>query len=98
MNEIGIDISHHRSKSVDEFVGQEFDNVITVCDHANETCPVFPGKTQRIHWGFDDPAEAVGSDEEKLAVFRRVRDEIRARLNEFSAGQANLHKSHDPSL
>lgn len=83
MKEIGIDISGHRSKSVDEFTGQEFDYVITVCDNAKESCPVFPGKTQRIHWSFDDPAEATGSDEEKLAVFRRVRDEIRDRLGEF---------------
>lgn len=84
MNEIGIDISEHRSKSVDEFAGMEFDYVITVCDNANENCPVFPGRTKRIHWSFDDPAEAVGSDEEKLAIFRRVRDEIRAKLDEFS--------------
>lgn len=83
MDEIGIDITGHRSKSVDEFDGREFDYVITVCDNAKESCPVFPGKTQRIHWSFDDPAEAEGSDEEKLAVFRRVRDEIRERLNEF---------------
>lgn len=84
MEEIGIDITGHRSKSVDEFTGQEFDYVITVCDNAKESCPVFPGKTQRIHWSFDDPADAEGSDEEKLLVFRRVRDEIRIRLNEFT--------------
>src|SRR5688500_7740371 len=60
MKEIGIDISGHRSKSVDEFIGQEFDYVITVCDNANESCPTFPGNTQRIHWSFDDPAEATG--------------------------------------
>ena len=78
MSEIGIDISGHRSKSVDEFLGQEFDYVITVCDNANENCPVFPGKTKRIHWSFDDPAES-----EDVKVFRRVRDEIRERLREF---------------
>lgn len=83
MKEIGIDISGHRSKSVDEFAGQDFDFVITVCDNAKESCPVFPGKVQRIHWSFDDPAEAEGSEEEKLAVFRRVRDEIHEHLQEF---------------
>lgn len=85
MEEIGIDISGHRSKSVDEFTGQEFDYVITVCDNAKESCPVFPGKTKRIHWSFYDPAEADGSDEEKLSVFRQVRDEIQDRLSEFAA-------------
>ena len=85
MRELGIDISGHRSKSVDEFAGQEFDYVITVCDNANERCPVFPGKTQRVHWSFDDPAAAEGSEAERLAVFRRVRDEIRGRLREFAA-------------
>ena len=84
MREIGIDISGHRSKSVDEFAGQEFDYVITVCDNANENCPVFPGKTKRIHWSFDDPAEAHGTEEEKLAVFRRVRDEIAEKLRTAS--------------
>ena len=83
MREIGVDISHHHSKSVDEFVGQEFDFVITVCDNANEQCPVFPGKTQRIHWSFDDPAAAEGDAESRLAVFRRVRDEILQRLQVF---------------
>jgi len=83
MKEINIDISGHRSKSVDEFAGQEFDYVITVCDNAKESCPVFPGKTRLIHWSFDDPAEASGSDEEKLAIFRRVRDEIRVRVKDF---------------
>lgn len=83
MKEIGIDISNHRSKSVDEFRERKFDYVITVCDNAKENCPFFPANTERIHWSFDDPAEAVGSDEEKLAVFRRVRDEIRERLADF---------------
>ena len=84
MREIGIDISGHTSKSVDEFAGEGFDYLITVCDNAKENCPVFPGKTTRIHWSFDDPAEAVGSEEEKLSVFRRVRDEIRNKLNGFA--------------
>ncbi len=83
MREIGIDISNHRSKSVDEFTEQEFDYVITVCDNAKERCPLFPGKTERIHWSFDDPAAAEGDEEAVLAVFRRVRDEIRHRLRLF---------------
>lgn len=80
MNEVGIDISGHRSKSVDEFTGQDFDYVITVCDNANEQCPIFPGKTERIHWSFEDPAVVQGDEETRLATFRRVRDEIRVRL------------------
>jgi len=83
MREIGIDISSHRSKSVEEFREREFDYVITVCDNAKENCPFFPANTERIHWSFDDPAEAAGSVEEKLAVFRRVRDELRNRLADF---------------
>jgi arsenate reductase len=83
MGELGIDISGHRSKSVDEFLGQEFDYVITVCDNANEQCPVFPGKTRRIHWSFEDPAAASGDEPTPLAVFRRVRDEIKQRLQEL---------------
>jgi arsenate reductase len=85
MSEIGIDISDHRSKSVDEFAGQDFDYVITVCDNANEHCPIFPGGTRRIHWSFDDPAAIEGDDDIKLRVFRRVRDEIRHRLRLFVA-------------
>ena len=85
MNEIGIDISDHRSKSVDEFAGQEFDYVITVCDNANEHCPIFPGNTKRIHWSFDDPAAVEGDQDTRLKVFRRVRDEIRNRLRLFIA-------------
>src|SRR6185312_5197797 len=76
MSEIGVDISSRRAKSVDEFAGQKFDYVITVCDNANEHCPVFPGDVQRIHWSFDDPAAANGDEESRLSVFRRVRDEI----------------------
>ena len=84
MNEVGIDISTHRSKSIDEFTGHEFDYVITVCDNANEHCPVFPGQTKRIHWSFEDPAAAPGDEPQRLSVFRRVRDEIRERLREFA--------------
>ena len=83
MRELGIDISHHRSKSVDELGGQEFDYVITVCDHANKQCPLFPGNVKRIHWSFDDPAKAGGDEEARLAVFRRVRDEILQQLRLF---------------
>ena len=82
MKEIGIDISRHRSKSVDEFAGQHFDYVITVCDNANEVCPVYPEDTERIHWSFSDPAAVTGSDEVRLAAFRKVRDEIRDRFRE----------------
>ena len=83
MREIGIDISGHRSKSLDEFTKQSFDYVITVCDNAKEHCPVFPGNARRIHWSFDDPAAVSGDDSPQLTVFRRVRDEIRDRLREM---------------
>ena len=80
MREIGIDISGQWSKSVDQFVGQEFRYVITVCDNANESCPVFPGKAQRIHWSVEDPAAAQGSEEERRAAFRRIREQIADRV------------------
>ena len=83
MREVGIDISGQRSKSVDEFAGREFDYVVTVCDKAREECPVFPGRTRRVHWSFEDPAEAAGEWAERLAVFRRVRERIGARLREW---------------
>lgn len=86
MREIGIDISGHRSKSVDEFNGQQLDYVITVCDNANESCPVFPGATQRLHWPFEDPAAAPGSEEERKAAFRKVRDQMQSRIGAFLAG------------
>lgn len=78
-------IPGHRSKSVDEFTGQEFDYVITVCDNANQHCPIFPGNTKRIHWSIEDPAAAQGDEDVRLNVFRRVRDELRERLAEFIA-------------
>jgi arsenate reductase len=90
MREAGIDISAHRSKSVDEFSGQHFDHVITVCDNAKESCPVFAATTARIHWSFEDPAAAMGSFEVRLAVFRQVRDQIAARLQEFVSTDAEL--------
>lgn len=83
MAEIGIDISNHRSKCLDEFLDVPFDYVITVCDNAKESCPIFPGRAERIHWSFDDPTEAEGDADAQLAVFRRVRDEIKTRLVEF---------------
>jgi arsenate reductase len=83
MGEIGMDISRHHSKSVEEFSRQSFDYVITVCDSANESCPIFPGVAQRLHYSFQDPAAAQGSAEEQMAVFRRVRDQIGERLREF---------------
>jgi arsenate reductase len=83
MRELGIDISGQRSKSVDEFAGQEFDYVLTVCDSAKESCPIFPGQTVAIHRNFEDPAAAQGSEPERLAIFRRVRDEIREYLRGF---------------
>jgi arsenate reductase len=83
--EIGIDISGQRSKSVDEFAGQPLDLVITVCDSAKESCPVFPGKTQRMHWPFEDPAGVEGSEDERKAAFRRVRDQIRQKIAAFLA-------------
>jgi arsenate reductase len=87
MRETGIDISGHRSKSVDEFLGQEFRYVITVCDKAKESCPVFPGRAERIHWSFEDPAEAQGTEEQRMAIFRRVRDQIAERIESFVAAE-----------
>jgi len=84
MREIGVDILSHRSKSIDEFLGQEFRYVITVCDNARESCPAFPGRSERVHWSFEDPAAVEGFEHERLAAFRRIRDEIAARVALFS--------------
>lgn len=81
--EIGIGIGHHTSKPMTQFIGESFDYVITVCDAAAEACPVFPGPARRLHWPFDDPAQATGSEEERLAIFRRVRNEIQDQLRQF---------------
>lgn len=89
MNERGIDISGHRSKHLREYLDQPFDYVITVCDQAAETCPIFPGRAERIHWSFPDPAAVVGSDEERLASFRQVRDAIEARLKSWLQRQSH---------
>jgi arsenate reductase len=83
MAEVGIDLTGHVSKTLDQFVGEPWDYVVTVCDAANETCPAFPGASRRLHWSFPDPSSATGTDEERLAVFRRVRDAIGARLGEW---------------
>ena len=84
MNEIGIDISGHRSKVVDEFAEQSFDYVLTVCDNAKESCPIFPGHGNRLHHSFEDPAAVQGSDEDRLAAFRPIRDQIRSFLRQFA--------------
>jgi arsenate reductase len=87
MAEIGIDISLHNSKGVEQFLDQEFGHVVTVCDHANEVCPYFPGGKNRIHKGFEDPAAVEGTGEEKIAAFRRTRDEIREWINHELVGK-----------
>ena len=87
MNEIGVDISAHRSKSMDEFRDQPVETVITVCGRAGEVCPIFSGQVQRHHWGFDDPAHVAGSAEEQLATFRRVRDEMKRVFEAYAAGR-----------
>ena len=84
--ELGIDISGHRSKTLDEFAGEQFDYVITLCDSANEQCPLFFGGVKRVHIGFDDPSRLPGTPEEVLPEFRRVRDEIRHKLTDFLTG------------
>ncbi len=87
MNEIGIDISGQESKSLARYLGQPFDYVITVCDEANEACPVFAGAKNRLHWSLEDPSRADGSEEERLAVYRRVREEIRERIEQQFANE-----------
>jgi len=86
MKEIDINISGHRSKRVDEFLGQQFDYAITVCDRAKETCPIFPSAAALLHWSFEDPAAVQGDETTRLAEFRRVPDQIRERLLEFISG------------
>lgn len=83
MREIGIDISGNRSKSVDEFAGQAFDFVVTVCDNARDNCPVFPGAAERIHWSLEDPAAVQGTEEERMAAFRRIRDQLQESVKIF---------------
>lgn len=82
MAELGIDISQQQSKTLDRYLSEPFDMVITVCDTAAEACPVFPGAVQRRHWSFEDPSKATGSETQQLAVYRRVRDQIRSRIEQ----------------
>lgn len=87
LDELGLNIAQNESKSVNLFQGQSFELVITVCDNAKESCPVFPGASQTLHWPFDDPADATGSDDEKMVFFRRVRDEIHQRIRDYLASE-----------
>lgn len=87
LREIGIDISSHHSKHLNEFLNRNIETVITVCGNADQACPIFPGQVNRHHWGFDDPAHAVGTDDEVLAEFRRVRDEIRRVFEAYATGR-----------
>jgi arsenate reductase (thioredoxin) len=82
MADLGVDISGQSSKTLERYLGEPFDYVVTVCDDANEACPVFPGAENRLHWSFQDPSRAEGSEEKRLEVFRKVRDEIQARIRE----------------
>jgi len=88
MRELDIDLSENTSKHLDQFTDQEFDLVVTVCDNAKESCPVFAGATQTLHWPFDDPADATGTDQEKMTTFRRVRDEIKTKIQSFLADES----------
>lgn len=87
MQEVGIDLTGHTSKTIDMLIDQPWNYVITVCDSANERCPIFPGKTTRLHWSFDDPSQATGTDADRLEKFRRIRDEIHAKLRDWLADQ-----------
>lgn len=93
MAEIGIDISAHTSKHMDEFLNQNVETVITVCGNADQACPIFPGQLNRHHWGFDDPAHATGTEEEIMNVFRRVRDEILRVFEAYAAGRLDQAKA-----
>jgi arsenate reductase len=90
MAEIGVDLHGHTSKTLERFLGEPWDYVITVCDSANESCPVFSGASTRLHWSFDDPSAATGSDDQRMALVRRVRDEIEARIERWLAQGAAL--------
>ena len=86
MGEVGVDISGQESKALNRYLDETFDYVITVCDDANDACPFFPGTESRLHWSFEDPSKAEGTEEERLAVFRSVRDRIRSRIEEELVG------------
>lgn len=93
MAEIGIDISKHHSKHMNDFLKQDVETVITVCGNADQACPIFPGQVNRHHWPFDDPAHAVGNEEEMVVVFRRVRDEIKRVFEAYAVGRRDELKS-----
>lgn len=93
MTEVGIDISAHRSKHLNEFLDQQVETVITVCGNADQACPMFPGQVNRHHWGFDDPAHATGTEEEQMQVFRRVRDEIARVFGAYAVGRLDQRKA-----
>jgi arsenate reductase len=97
MEEVGIDVRSHTSKSLDPLAQQPWDYVITVCDSANERCPIFPWRTTRLHWSFEDPSRAPGSETEQLPVFRRVRDEIAGRLHAWLAEVNSTREAHPES-
>ena len=97
MAEVGVDLSGHTSKTLDGFQQERWDWVITVCDAASERCPIFPGPARRVHWSFDDPSRAAGSEDERLATFRRVREEIRRRLDGWLVQRdAAQHARNEP--
>lgn len=93
LSEIGIDISAHTSKHMNDFLTQKVDTVITVCGNADQACPMYPGQVSRYHWGFDDPAHATGTEAEQMQIFRRVRDEIRKVFEAYAAGRLDQRAS-----
>jgi arsenate reductase len=97
MKELEIDISNQESKTLERYLGQPFDYVVTVCDEANEVCPVFPGAKRRLHWSFEDPSQATGDEEERLAVFRSVRDEIKERIEGELVGESRARAGQQNS-
>ncbi len=98
MKEIGIDISAHTSKHMNEFIDKQVETVITVCGNADQACPIFPGQVNRHHWPFEDPAYATGADDEKLAVFRRVRNEIRRTFTAYADGRRDQIRGSTKAL
>lgn len=97
MAEIGLDLSGHRSKHLNEFMTATVETVITVCGNADQACPIFPGQVNRHHWPFDDPAHATGTEEEQMAVFRRVRNEIRRTFTAYADGRRDALKAKGAS-
>ena len=98
MQELAIDISGQESKTLDRYLGEHFDYVVSVCDEANETCPVFPGAKRRLHWSFEDPSQATGDEEERLEVFRMVRDEIKERIEGELVGESRARLRQQNSV